>query len=132
MSTPDAGDLVEDYLRRCETRDLDAASTLLAPDAMIVFPGGLRHRTLQDMVADAATRYTRVAKRRERPLVATCDDGSTLVVSRGTLEGEALDGTPFSGVRYIDVFVVREGRIHEQHVFNDLAETGVVPGRGAH
>lgn len=132
MSTPDAGKLVEDYLRRCEARDLDAAATLLAPDAMIVFPGGLRHRTLQDMVADSATRYARVAKRREPPLVATCDDGSTLVVSRGTLEGEALDGTPFSGVRYIDVFVVREGRIHEQHVFNDLAERGVLPARGGH
>jgi hypothetical protein len=127
----DAGALVEEYLRLCEARDLDAACALLGPEPVLVFPGGIRHRTLHDMVAEAATRYRVVRKRREHPLVATCEDGSTLVLSRGTLEGEALDGTLFSGIRYLDVFVVRDGRIHEQHVLNDLAEAGVVVPVGA-
>lgn len=125
----DVAQLVENYLGLCEARELEAASALLAADATIVFPGGTRYRSLDEMVADAATRYHAVRKRRQIPLVATCEDGSALVLSRGTLEGEAFDGRPFSGIRYVDVFLVRDGRIHEQHVFNDLADHGVVQPR---
>lgn len=127
MTHPSAGQLVEEYLILCERRDLAAASRLLAPQASIVFPGGVRYRTLAEMAAGAATRYRGLRKRRQPPLVADLADGATLVVSQGTLEGEALDGTPFSGVRYVDVFIVRDGLICEQHVYNDLAEAGVVP-----
>lgn len=126
----DAGRLVEDYLIRCEARDLVGAAALLADGALIEFPGGVRYDSLDAMVAEASTRYRAVRKRRQPPQVTTRDDGSALVLSFGTLEGEALDGTPFAGIRYLDVFVVRDGRIHEQRVYNDLAEHGVVP-RGA-
>jgi ketosteroid isomerase-like protein len=126
--TSDPGQLVEDYLALCEARDLEAASRLLAPDPVIVFPGGRRYCGLQEMVADAATRYRRLRKRRQPPMVATTTGSEALVVSRGTLEGEALDGTPFTKVRYLDLFLVRDGLIQQQHVFNDLAEVGVVAG----
>jgi ketosteroid isomerase-like protein len=126
--TSDPGQLVEDYLTLCENRDLEAASRLLAPEPVIVFPGGRRYRRLEQMVSEAARRYRRLRKRREPPLVAAVAGGATLVVSRGTLEGEALDGTPFTDVRYVDLFLVREGLIQQQHVFNDLAEAGVVKG----
>lgn len=131
MTDLPAGRLVEEYLSLCERRDLAAASRLLAPHATIVFPGGVRYRTLAEMAAGAATRYRWVRKRRQPPLVADLPDGATLVVSQGTLEGEALDGRPFSGVRYADVFIVQNGRIREQHVYNDLAEAGVVPSASA-
>jgi ketosteroid isomerase-like protein len=127
----EAARLVEEYLIRCEARDLAAASRLLAPDPLIVFPGGVHYRTLAEMVADAATRYRTVRKRRRPPVLARCDDGATVVLSHGTLEGEGLDGAPFAGIRYLDVFIVRDGQICEQHVFNDLAEAGVV-ARGRH
>ena len=55
MTRPPAGQLVEEYLSLCERRDLDAASRLLAPDAILVFPGGVRYRTLAEMAAGAAT-----------------------------------------------------------------------------
>lgn len=123
------GLLVEQYLSRCEARDLSAASRLLASEALIVFPGGVRYRTLEEMVAGAATRYRTVRKHRLAPVVAAREDGATLVISQGTLEGEALDGTRFSGVRYLDLFIVQDGLIREQHVYNDLAGAGVLPVR---
>lgn len=129
--TTDPGRLVEDYLIRCEARDLTAAARLLAPGAVIVFPGDRRYHGLAEMFADAATRYRRLRKRRQPPTVAATPDGATLVVSRGTLEGAALDGTPFSNVRYLDLFVVRDGLIEQQHVFNDLAEVGIVQASAA-
>jgi len=44
-----------------------------------------------------------------------------VVYNYGDLRGEWADGTPFSGIRYIDRFVVRDGRIVDQKVWNDLA-----------
>jgi len=40
----------------------------------------------------------------------------------GTLYGEWSDGTPFEGNRYIDRFVVRDGLIVSQDVWNDSAD----------
>ena len=46
----------------------------------------------------------------------------------GTLHGERPDGTPFEGIRFIDRFEVKAGKILKQDVWNDLAEAGVAGG----
>jgi hypothetical protein len=122
----DPGEVVERYLALCQARELEEAGALLVEGATIVFPGGVRHADLPALVSDARSRYERIAKRREPPLVAPLGDGRTLVLSRGTLHGVGLDGRVFSDVRYVDIFVVEDGLIVEQHVFNDLAELGIV------
>ncbi|MET7640740.1 nuclear transport factor 2 family protein [Streptomyces sp. NPDC005438] len=122
----DCAVLVDRYLRLCEERELTEAQRLLAPDAVLVFPGGRRHDSLTAMAREAAGTYRWVRKHRDRYFQAPLDDG-TAVTSLGTLYGEDLEGHPFEGVRYVDVFVVRDGRIHEQHVYNDLALAGL-PG----
>jgi hypothetical protein len=38
----------------------------------------------------------------------------------GTLHGERVDGKPLEGFRYIDRFVIRDGLIVDQLVWNDL------------
>jgi hypothetical protein len=40
----------------------------------------------------------------------------------GTLYGELLDGTPYSGIRFIDRFTVKDGKLVDQMVWNDMAE----------
>jgi hypothetical protein len=45
----------------------------------------------------------------------------------GTLAGQALDGSPFDGVRFIDRFALDDGLIVSQMVWNDLAEVGALP-----
>lgn len=119
-ASADCAELVDRYLQCCEDRELDEAQGLLAPGAVLVFPGGRRHVSLADMARDAAGAYRWVRKHRDRYFQAPLDDGGTAVTSLGTLYGEDLAGRPFDGVRYVDVFVVRDGRISEQHVYNDL------------
>jgi hypothetical protein len=45
-----------------------------------------------------------------------------VVYCSGTLEGVWLDGSAFSGIRFIDRFEVAGGRIVRQDVWNDLGE----------
>ncbi|WP_234997437.1 nuclear transport factor 2 family protein [Pseudonocardia thermophila] len=110
------------YLDLCEERRLDEAGAILTEDARLVFPGGVEYRDLAAMVADARTRY-RWARKPVRDYVVAPGEapGRSIVICRGTLTGEWLDGSPFSGVRFVDIFVLRGDRIAEQHVYNDLA-----------
>ncbi|MBA0050211.1 hypothetical protein E0L36_04645 [Streptomyces sp. AJS327] len=117
---------VDRYLQLCEDRELNAATRLLAPEARLVFPGGRCYASLRDMAAgEGGGRYRWVRKRRERYFEGRTSDGLATVTSLGSLYGEDAWGTPFDGVRYVDVFVLRQGLIAEQHVCNDLAESGI-------
>ncbi len=110
---------VRAFLAAMERRDLDAAKALLAPGFHMVFPGGRRFDSLEGLVDWAKTRYRSARKTYER-----VDIAGEAVYCFGTLHGERLDGTPYSGVRFIDRFTVRDGRLVDQKVWNDLAETG--------
>jgi hypothetical protein len=77
------------------------------------------------MVANAKGRYSWVRKHRDRYFVGVNGEQTT-VTSIGTLYGENLAGTPFEGIRYVDVFVIENGLITEQMVWNDLCESGVL------
>lgn len=111
---------IDQYLALCEERNLKAASAHLAPDALLVWPGGTRHESLQDMVESASGRYRWVRKHRGEYAVGADAEGRTVVTSRGSLYGVNLHGVEFDGIRYVDVFVLEAGRIIEQHVWNDL------------
>ncbi|MDG4819979.1 DUF4440 domain-containing protein [Micromonospora sp. WMMD956] len=117
----DAARLVDHYLQLCEDRDLDRAGRLLAPGALIVFPGGRRFASLPELASAATGTYRWVRKHRDRYLVGVAPDDGVSVTSLGRLYGQWPDGEPFDGIRYADVFVLRDGLIVEQHVYNDLA-----------
>ena len=119
---------VDNYLRLCEERNLEAAAAFLAPGARLTFPGSVGFADLPSMVADAAQRYRLVRKHRDEFVVGhRAGDGAKICISTGTLDGTTLWGTEFVGVRYLDMFVIKNGLIHEQYVWNDLAECGVAP-----
>lgn len=115
-------DLVRRYLAAMEARDLAAARALLAPDFVMVFPGGVRFRALAELLAWAGPRYRHVRKVYERTDAASSADGIA-VTCFGTLEGIRLDGTGFAGIRFCDWFLVRDGRLVRQEVWNDMGET---------
>lgn len=117
------------YLRLMEARDLEAARRLLAPGFFMVFPGDRRMTALEDLVAGSATRYRFVVKTFAETDTGTDRLGRPVVIVSGTLAGEWPDGVPFSGIRYCDRFVLQDGRILEQHVWNDLAEAMRAAGR---
>lgn len=121
-----AKDLIQTFLRTMENRDLDAAQAMMADDAVIIFPGGKQFSSQREMVASAKGRYQWIKKTFDQIDAFSRDDGSEVVYIMGTLYGENNHGVEFEGIRYIDRFVIRDGKIIEQHVWNDLAETGVL------
>jgi hypothetical protein len=121
---PTSIEVVNAYLQLCEDRMLAEASTYLAPNILMIFPGGKTYHSLEEMIAGAKGRYSWVKKNRTD--FDSLDNGNeSSVISRGTLFGEDLDGQPFTDIRYIDFFVLKNHKIVEQHVWNDLAELGI-------
>lgn len=112
-----AEQLVREYLATMERRDLAAAKAMLAPGFHMVFPGGRRFDTLEALVEWARSRYRNAKKTYER-----FDAAGDVVYCFGTLHGEWLDGKPYSGIRFIDRFTVRNDKLVDQQVWNDLAE----------
>jgi len=108
---------VRAYLDAMERRDLAAAKTFLAPGFYMVFPGNKRFDALEQLVESAKGRYRSARKTYER--YETAGDA---VYCYGTLHGELLDGAPYSGIRFIDRFTVRGGKLVDQNVWNDMAE----------
>jgi ketosteroid isomerase-like protein len=118
----DPAQIVRDYLAAMERRDLCAAKAMLAPGFFMLFPGGKRFETLEALVEWAKPRYKRALKAYDHFDVATQEDGSAVVYCFGALHGELNDGTPYSGIRFIDRFTVRDGKLADQRVWNDIGE----------
>jgi hypothetical protein len=116
--------LVLDYLAAAGDRRLDDAATYLADGALLVFPQG-RFDDLEAMAAAMAGRYRTIAKTYETWDVID-GDRQSVVVATGTLSGINVHGVAFTDIRFCDRFVVIDARISEQHVWNDLAESGVL------
>jgi phenylpyruvate tautomerase PptA (4-oxalocrotonate tautomerase family) len=119
---PDAETVVRDFLAHMEARELDKAMALMADGCTMTFPGTEPMAGIDEVLDWARDRYTRVGKEIERIDAAPGEDGVTVYVF-GTLKGEWLDGRAFDGIRFIDRFVVRDGLITDQRVWNDMGET---------
>jgi ketosteroid isomerase-like protein len=127
MTNPiEAAALVKKFLGAMENRDLAAASTMMAEDAIIVFPGGRVFNNQEEMVTAARNRYQWIKKKFEQVDTAILPRGRVAVYVMGTLYGLNNFGVDFTGVRYIDRFEVEDGLIVSQEVWNDLAESGVL------
>ena len=101
--------------------------SMISDDFEMVFPGPARFTEFSDLMAWAAPRYRSIAKKIDRVEEAPLGEAVAVYVT-GTLYGEKPDGTPFDGIRFIDRFEVKAGRIVRQEVWNDLAEAGVTGG----
>ncbi len=118
-SLGEGGRLVWDFLTLFAERRYAEANGYLAPGARMLFPGGTVFTDCTELPKRASSLYRWVKKAFERFDQSASADG-TVVYCYGTLYGEWPDGTPFEGVRYIDRFLIRDGRIADQQVWNDL------------
>ncbi len=112
------------YLAAMEERDLDKAQGFLGPDFTMTFPGGARFSALDELVAWSKDRYRSIGKTIEDIHEVPEEEGAA-VFCMGTLAGQWPDGASFSGIRFIDRFTVRDGKLTDQQVWNDLAEARV-------
>jgi ketosteroid isomerase-like protein len=123
--TTEAAALVEQFLVASMVPDPETAGTFMSADVAITFTGGRKFKHPRDATAFNAMRYKWVKKKMERTDVSPGQGdnaGETIVYNTGTLYGEWHDGTPFEGNRYVDRFVVRDGKIVKMDVWNDSAE----------
>lgn len=120
------GEVVDEFLRLIMIPDPDAARRYTAPGLRIRFTGNRAMNDPAECTAFNRARYRWVKKRIERTETVTRAagdaSGEDVVYSLGTLYGEWPDGTPFEGNRYVDRYVVRDGRITQMDVWNDSAE----------
>ena len=116
--------MVREYLDASGERRMEDAGRYLDASATIVFPQG-RFRNLEEMAEAMRGRYQSIGKTHDTWDVAIAES-ETVVVTTGTLNGVNTHGISFEGVRFCDRFVIRNGLIVEQHVWNDLAESGVL------
>ncbi|UQR66789.1 nuclear transport factor 2 family protein [Bradyrhizobium sp. C-145] len=114
-------EIVKAYLTASMIPDPDAAAAYVAPGTIITFTGGREFDHPRGPTAFNAKRYRWVKKKMDRFDVCP-GHGETIVYSVGTLYGEWKDGTVFEGNRYVDRFVVRNGKITKMDVWNDSAE----------
>jgi ketosteroid isomerase-like protein len=116
---------VEEFLLATAERRLADSVEHLAEAVEFVYPNGTFH-DLGEVFAAGERRYRWIRKRHVSWDVVDKGEGTTVVVSAGTLHGENNAGVPFDGVRYVDRITYRDGKIVRQEVWNDLAESGVL------
>lgn len=117
---PDA-EIVRLYLEASMVPDPETAARYLGKEARITFTGGRVFDHPSGTAAFNAKRYRWVKKQMDRFDVAP-GENETVVYNIGTLYGEWPDGEVFEGNRYVDRFVVQEGKIVKIDVWNDSAE----------
>lgn len=118
---PEEAEIVRLFLEASMVPDPETAQRYIAPELVITFTGGRKYSHPRETAAFNAKRYKWVKKQLGSFDVAP-GAGETVVYSTGTLYGEWHDGTPFEGNRYVDRFVVRNGKIVQMDVWNDSAE----------
>jgi len=115
--------IVEAYLERSMLPDPEGARAYVAQDFEITFTGGRKFTGPDQTAAFNAKRYKWVKKRFLRTDAAyDASTGDVHVYNTGYLYGAWHDGTTFETNRYMDSFVVRNGKIASTHVWNDSAE----------
>lgn len=115
--------IVEEFLRIIMIPDPEGARAFVAPELEIHFTGDRLMRDPRECSAFNVSRYKWVKKRFKRTdVVAGANDDEAIVYNIGTLYGQWPDGEPFEGNRYVDRYVVRQGKITRMEVWNDSAE----------
>jgi ketosteroid isomerase-like protein len=125
MNTHEAEVLVDRYLSLFMEGRVSEAEAMLAPDAKLIFPGGAVQTSLSEVAEEVNRLYETVGKTITRTWSAQVGD-DIIVTTTGYLFGVSRTFGPFSDVRFIDFFTVRDGMIAAQEVINDAAQVGVV------
>ncbi len=118
---PDPVQIALDFLTALEARDIPMAEALLDSAFRMTFPGTEPMATIAELIDWARDRY-RFVRKTITATEAFHKDSANVVYVTGTLSGEWPDGTPFEGIRFIDRFEIKGGKLVSQDVWNDIAE----------
>jgi hypothetical protein len=112
---------IKDYLLAMENRNLPLAKSFLNNNFRLTFPGNNIFSSLEELIDWSKLRYHWVKKNYDNfdPLIS---NENIIVYCYGTLSGEWLDSRTFSNIRFIDRFTLKQNKLSDQIVWNDLAE----------
>ena len=116
-----AADIVRSFLNAMQRRELMVARSFLSPDFTMTFPGDARFTELEELIAWGKQRYGTIAKSYQQFDEFGLGD-ATVVYCIGTLHGALLNGSRFQDIRFIDRFTVRDNKLLDQQVWNDMGE----------
>ena len=121
VSLPDPEEIVLSFLEALEARRIGVAERVLAEDFRMIFPGAKPMVSITELIDWAKNRY-RFVRKTITSTEAYHRRRCAVVYVLGTLSGEWPDGEPFKGIRFIDRFEIKGGKIVSQDVWNDIAE----------
>lgn len=113
--------IVDAYLFALQSRDLAQAKSFLDSKVNFVFPGERNFASIEEVFRNSRSRYQKVEKTIDRRF-SWDENGVIFVLFTGYLKGTFVNGREFSGVRFADLFTLKDNRIIEQHVWNDIGE----------
>lgn len=119
MKTPT--DVVKTFLDAMSRRDFATMESVMAPNFKMTTTGGVVYAHPKDFAAHSSTRQKTAKKTTDHYDEIPSDQGA-VVYSIGSMAGLWNDGTPYSGVRYIDRFEIIDGKIVDMNVYSDMAE----------
>ena len=98
------------------------AMSFLSTKFIMIFPGGIEMRTIDELLEWSKKRYSFVKKTYDT-IDCLESENQNIIYCMGSLNGERNDGTPIRNVRFIDRFMIIDGKIEKLFVWNDLAES---------
>ena len=113
--------VVKSFLDAMRRRDFAAMEKLMAPEFKMTVSGSSVFKHPREFAAQSGKRQKSARKTTDRyDEIPTVDGG--VVFAMGSMAGEWLNGTTYSGVRYIDRFEVKHGKIVDMNVWSDMSE----------
>ena len=112
-------EIILNYLKAMETRDLELANSFISADFQIICPGNVVFNTLKEFLSWGKIRYRKIGKEIDS-LDLSFNGLEACIYCHGTLKGEWLSGKPFKGIRFIDKFQTLNSKIVSQEIWNDL------------
>jgi len=122
VSISDSEETVKKFLSALEDRNLEMAMSFLSTKFIMIFPGGIEMRTIDELLEWSKKRYSFVKKTYDT-IDCLESENQNIIYCMGSLNGERNDGTPIRNVRFIDRFMIIDGKIEKLFVWNDLAES---------
>ena len=112
MSISDSEKTVKKFLNALEERNLKIAESFLSRNFIMIFPGGIEMRTMDELLEWSSKRYSFVSKTYD---IIDCleSESQTIIYCSGSLNGERNDGTLIRNIRFIDRFMLVDGKITE-------------------
>lgn len=113
--------VVKNFLDAMSRRDFAAMEQLMAPEFKMTVSGGAVFKHPREFAAQSGKRQKSARKTTDRyDEIPTTDGG--VVFAMGSMAGEWLNGQTYTGIRYVDRFEIKNGKIVDMNVWSDMSE----------